>query len=240
MASDSGSDQYWGKDDASWNDIFCLRDEEDNKGIIDSDSEDEDGVGVGHIPSVPVAPAEVESHPTQERTHSLRERWKTYNLADRIRKGLEYLGQLGLNLELLLDGISWGDSECTQDPVIRNARTSLLHSKELPSILHRWHRPPRNPDSHNRRARGVKDVMEAFAIECTWEIRHEEIEGIKDIMSSPAGKDIEEETLMGLKFDELIKEIKTHAPVMWKDIWDLAYSPAQEKRNKKKNPDKVC
>ena len=49
MASDSGSDQYWGKDDASWNDIFCLRDEEDNKGIIDSDSEDEDGVGVGRV-----------------------------------------------------------------------------------------------------------------------------------------------------------------------------------------------
>ena len=82
--------------------------------------------------------------------------------------------------------------------------------------------------------------MEAFAIKCTREIRHEEIEGIKDIMSSPAGKDIEEEILMGLKFDELIKEIKTCTPVMGKDIWDLAYSPAQGKQNKKKNPDKVC
>ena len=53
MASDSDSDQYWGKDDVSWIDIFRLCDEEDNKGIIDSDSEDEDRDGDGQSPQNP-------------------------------------------------------------------------------------------------------------------------------------------------------------------------------------------
>ena len=140
MDSDTDSAQYWGEDDVVWDNIFCLRDEVDNNGLGDSDSENEDDNG--HVLSVQEGPTELESHPTYETTRALCECWKTQNLVDRIQKGLDCLGELGLNLEIMLDGISWGDSDCIEDSKIRNACTSLLHSKELSGILCQWHRPP--------------------------------------------------------------------------------------------------
>ena len=40
----------------------------------------------------------------------------------------------GLNLTIFLDALSWGDLDCNS-PKIRYARTGLLLSEELPSIL---------------------------------------------------------------------------------------------------------
>lgn len=65
------------------------------------------------------------------------------------------------------------------------------------------------------------------------------MENIAEIMSSPAGEDIKEETFTSLIFEDMIKEIKSRAPTLWTVLQSLAYTPEQEHRNSKKNPEKV-
>jgi hypothetical protein len=81
--------------------------------------------------------------------------------------------------------------------------------------------------------------LDSFAGECCQDILDQELESIAGLLVSPARDDIKEETLTSLVFDEMIEEMKTHAPTLWCILWDLAYTPKQEKRNTQKNPDKV-
>jgi hypothetical protein len=63
------------------------------------------------------------------------------DIVNKVCKVLDVMKRLGLNLTLFLDAVSWGDSECIANPTIRIARTGLMTSTELPSILRRWWKP---------------------------------------------------------------------------------------------------
>ncbi|OAX34242.1 hypothetical protein K503DRAFT_699073, partial [Rhizopogon vinicolor AM-OR11-026] len=56
---------------------------------------------------------------------------------------LRCMDDVGLNLPIFLDLISWGDSDCIASAKIRYEWTALVGSEEIPSILRRWHKPPR-------------------------------------------------------------------------------------------------
>jgi hypothetical protein len=85
---------------------------------------------------------EEEAGPTIQlkRTQFLRENLQLQgkDVAGPIRQVLTAMDEAGIDLTILLDGVSWGTPDCTRDAKIRYARSTLLNSKELPSILRRW------------------------------------------------------------------------------------------------------
>lgn len=234
-------DDLWDNEDFLEN-IFAQRDTEgDEDASAESDSEEEDSGGS----PVHTQCIEVEEGPgpaiQMQRTQDLYEKQKGQSLAGPIKQVLDAMADVGIDVPMFLGGLCWGDANCISDAKIRYARSSLVHSKELPGILRRLRVPPRAPGSKDKRGKGAKAVIDSFAVECCQERMEEEMERISELMSSPAGEDIKEETLVGTKFEEMIEEMKSErgAPNIWAMIRQLAYRPKQEKRNTNKNPDKV-
>ncbi|KAJ7670870.1 hypothetical protein DFH06DRAFT_1370098 [Mycena polygramma] len=160
-------------------------------------------------------------------------------LATKVKKTLVFMDGLGLNLPILLDAISWGDAACTLDAKIRYERAGLLNSTELPSILHRWWKPPRSASNKKKRPKGAKAAMQDFAFECSRQVLELELEGLSDLFKSPAGIDVKEEELTATSFSKLIAQVKSLAPNLWRVLMQLARSPTQQKRSPKKDPSKV-
>ena len=106
--------------------------------------------------------------------------------ADKVAAVLHYMNSVGLNLTLFLDLVSWGDEECVTHPKIRCEQTGLMVSKELPSILSRWHQPPHAQTSTNRQAQGAKSHLERFTFACVRSVIMKELDGICDILRCPA------------------------------------------------------
>ena len=57
------------------------------------------------------------------------------NAPEKAVAGLDYMDTLGLDFPLSLDPSSWGHVDCIAHPKIHYARTALMLSKELPSII---------------------------------------------------------------------------------------------------------
>ncbi|KAJ7195700.1 hypothetical protein GGX14DRAFT_320717, partial [Mycena pura] len=200
-----------------------------------------DDSGIGPDPITQATDSEDESTPVPSRTLAdsqppiipvgLRAR-KIWNV-------LRYMEQEDISLASLLDGISWGDEECTQNAQLRADRTRLLDSPELPQILKRWWYPPRSRGGNRKRPKGAKVAMQQFAFECTRHVLEEEIELLLKIFKSPAGDDIKEEQLTGISFTEMVGQVKTTAPNLWGVLSQLARSESQQARNPKKNPTNV-
>ncbi|KAF9536358.1 hypothetical protein CPC08DRAFT_616862, partial [Agrocybe pediades] len=82
-----------------------------------------------------------------------------------VRDVLEYLDSKHLKVIDFLDGLSWGDTACTQDAKIRSERSILLHSDRLRTILNRWAVPPRTQGSRKARPQGASAVMRSFCLD---------------------------------------------------------------------------
>ncbi|KAJ7199391.1 hypothetical protein GGX14DRAFT_572773 [Mycena pura] len=186
-----------------------------------SESDDSDFESVG--PPASATPTEPEAPPK-------------IKLVEDVNYVLTAMASVGLTVGTFLDALSWGDMACTQDANIRNARTRFFGSSELPSILRRWHKPPRLPGSKWARPQGAKSVMRLFALECSLEFLEEELEMVADIFKSPAGDDIKEEHLTGFSFSKTVEKVKEIAPNLWRMLSRLARTEGQENRNPDKNP----
>ncbi|KAK7016092.1 hypothetical protein R3P38DRAFT_3321536 [Favolaschia claudopus] len=163
---------------------------------------DDSGIGPG--------PVDSESEPEEE--EDITDHWQSSRTQPQLPSGqraqkiysvLLYMGSQGITLADLLDGISWGDEECTQNAQIRVHRTQLLQSAVLPGILRRWWRPPRPRGSHRKRPQGARAAMQNFALECSQQILHEQIENLAGIFKSPAGEDIKEEHLTAISIPKM-------------------------------------
>ena len=60
---------------------------------------------------------------------------ETSNVADRVRKVIDFMSTVNLDLTGFLDALSWGDRSCFNDPKIQYARSTLLKSERLPHLL---------------------------------------------------------------------------------------------------------
>lgn len=143
----------------------------------------------------------------------------------------------GLNLPIFLDALSWGTPECTTDPSIRYARSTLLHSKELPDILLRWWKPPRSRGSHKPRARGAKDAIEKVARLCLIDVHERELATVALFLKTQEDKLLTE--LAQVDIHEITRRMQEHAPNLWAFLYRTAYTPKQENRNTMKCPDMV-
>ena len=174
-------------------------------------------------------------------TRQLREGLGT-NAAAKVASVLHYMNSLGLNLPLFLDLLSWGDQGCIAHPKIRYERSALMASEELPSILSRWHKPPRTQTSTHRRAQGAKYPLERFAFLCVEAVIEKELQGIREMMLCPA-EDLSLEELTGIFLEDLILKLSSPGfggtPKFWSLLAQLTQTDEQRSVNTKKVPDLV-
>ncbi|KAG6373120.1 hypothetical protein JVT61DRAFT_6722 [Boletus reticuloceps] len=149
---------------------------------------------------------------------------------------------LRLDLPLFLNLLSWGDTDCTTHPKIHYARTALMVSKELPSIIARWHQPPCSRTSTHHRARGGQITLERFAFTCVGTVIEKELDVIKDVLACPK-EDLSMEDLTSLFIEDLILKLSAlgfgGTPKFWSVLLRLTRTERQKARNTEKNPDLV-
>ena len=87
------------------------------------------------------------------------------SLEARVYECITYMNTMGLNLELFLNAVFWGDSGCVSNSKIRHERTVFMNSASLPAVLERWWNPP--TQDH---ASGGKNTVQEFVMEHAGEI----------------------------------------------------------------------
>ncbi|KAF8547258.1 hypothetical protein OG21DRAFT_1383575, partial [Imleria badia] len=173
-----------------------------------------------------------ESNPPIQRTHTRRLREHLGpDKAAKVAAVLAYMNDLGLNLPLFLDLVSWGDPDCVTHPKIRYERSALMVSEELPLVIARWHQPPRSTNSTNVRARGATTVLERFAFNCVGDVIDDELEGIKHVLQCPP-EDLSMEELCTLFVEDLILKFSSPGfggtPRFWSLLLRLAQTDKQQ------------
>jgi hypothetical protein len=144
---------------------------------------------------------------------------------------------LDINLPILLWAISWNVPELTSDLNVAAERTALMISEELPGILSHWRRPPRK-HSVGIRTKAAYDSMNRFAIDVVLELIDSEMGGLSSVFSSPPGE-LSEDSLLGIRWKDMITCVSREAPTTWTLLHHTAYTQKQESRNTTKNPDTV-
>ncbi|KAF8237484.1 hypothetical protein L208DRAFT_1421552 [Tricholoma matsutake] len=158
----------------------------------------------------------------------------TSDISDWVLQVLDLMDELHLNLPLFLWAISWNVLELTSNNCVCFARMALMVSDELPGILAHWHRPPR---SHGQGiwTKAARKALNDWALDTLCETLDDELSILKLTMLSQ--QHLSEEVLLAISWKEMILEIKSLAPTLWKLFRYTLYTPMQEERNKMKDPD---
>lgn len=164
--------------------------------------------------------------------------WKSPDLERNTVKIIRFMQSKNMNIPLFLDALSWGSPECTQNRTIMRARSVLMNSAELPDILQRWYTPPRPPGSTNPRPAGARAAIERVANLCVVDIVKRELAALSIIVwnDSPT---MTEQDITTVHIKQVTADMQAAAPTLWKLLETMARSKGQEKRNKRKDPDKV-
>ena len=72
-----------------------------------------------------------------------------------VQRVLNVLEEGGMDVVGFLDALSWGNSLAITDPTTKQARTNLMHSNQLATVVSRWLSPPRT--SQGGRGRKARD-----------------------------------------------------------------------------------
>jgi hypothetical protein len=155
------------------------------------------------------------------------------DIAERVVNILQYMENLHINLPIFLWAISWNVEALVSNPQVRFARTTLMLSEELPGILTHWHQPPRQ---HNAgvRTKAAKLAMTEWALETLCDSIDDELLTLGPYMQFPQ-EDVSEEALLDIRIQNMILEVQTNAPVLWKLVCNLSCTHKQARRNKNKN-----
>ncbi|KAJ2989696.1 hypothetical protein NUW54_g8698 [Trametes sanguinea] len=181
------------------------------------------------------APISAENDPSMsfysQYTKSIREDLSSgLRLEKRVERVLVYMNKEGLNLEVFLDAVFWGDQECVANPVIQHERTVFMSSPTLPNVLNR---------TADRASKGKASVQD-FALEQAGRILEKEV---VDIMPRfrPGPDPLSKASLTSVNFREFgAGLISSGTPHLWRLLQRLAWSLRQQRENTVKNPFHVC
>lgn len=149
----------------------------------------------------------------------------------RVVNILAYMKTQGLNLELFMEAVFWGDKDCTADYTVSHERTVFMRSPTLLSVLDRWWCPPTKESS------GGGDSMKEFLVLRVGELLVEELEQVAAAELHPPKDSLSAVNLTNVNFRDVGTRIQTtHAPKLWLLLQQLAWSPRQCKENTQKNP----
>lgn len=152
------------------------------------------------------------------------------------------MDELGINLPLLLEYISYSDhikELGAGNKPIRRARGTLLSSRELPNILRNWETRPTERGRGMSSKTPARATMRRFAVDCIKRLVVREIHAVKDHLKLKTNL-ISKDILLSIDFGDICRHIQEDAPTMFECYRAAAWSPIQEKRNIHKSPDKVC
>ena len=162
---------------------------------------------------------------------------ETGDISECVLQVLDLMDILHLNLPLFLWAISWNVPKLTFNNCVHFARTVLMVSDELPGILAHWHRPP---CSHGQGicTKATRKALNDWALETICDTLDEELSILKPTMSL-LQQDLSEEVLLSISWKEMIPEVKSKAPTLWKLFCYTLYTPRQEEQDQLKDPDVV-
>ena len=150
---------------------------------------------------------------SQEQTANFRiESWP--DITTKVKAVIAFMQAEKLNVVLFLDAFSWVDEGCIADPIIKQARTQLMTSAELPQILQRWWKPPRSKKSHGARADGARILIEKLSVDCTIALIRDEMSRAKEFLQSTDIKFSAVE-LLQLRVTDMIGCMKKGLPNLW-------------------------
>ncbi|KAI0635511.1 hypothetical protein C8Q77DRAFT_1052916 [Trametes polyzona] len=156
------------------------------------------------------------------------------SIEQRVLSVLESIQAEGLNLEIFLGALFWGDAACTTNHKIKHERAVFMRSTTLVEVLQRWWHPPTSKHS------GGAQAMEDFVLTCAGELLEQEMKDIAPWLRAPDDM-LSRERLSSINFREIGVELQTErAPRLWGMLQRLAWSPRQQKENTMKTPFHVC
>lgn len=207
-----------------WGDDFAAcSDDEDDKSSLSEDEVDAE---------------EDKPDKYRNKTAYLRSRLSPGALLPAVLQTIQLWATLGLDLPIFLHALSWGGPACRSNCYVRDARTSLMKSTELPVILKNWNKPP-HTGNKGPRAPGASDAIEEFFLDWIRKRITQDIKSSSTIFESPV-EDVSAKPLSLIRYDKLIDETKSIAPFLWEVLSVVAYSKKQKERNITKRPDLAC
>ncbi|KAM5534908.1 hypothetical protein V8D89_011463 [Ganoderma adspersum] len=144
----------------------------------------------------------------------------------RVYDCITYMNTMGLNLELFLNAVFWGDSSCISNSKIRHERMVFMNSTSLPA-------PP--TQDH---ASGGKNVVQEFVMEHAGEMLEKEVKAATPYFRVPEGVDpLSHHNLTWTNFREFGIQLQSKGtPLLWRVLQRLAWMKQQQQENKMKNP----
>lgn len=173
-------------------------------------------------------------------------------------KLIDDMADQGVDIVTFLDDLSWGldvPAWMTHESAVlrcvalnmyanikayttvRYARSSLMHSEELPGILKRWHKPPRDHD-RGISTRGGRDALNAWAMSNVIARINGELRQTAELFASPP-EEMTEKQLLAIDLQEDVEAMKTRMPTFWEIMHSMSCTPRQKKENKYKDHEPV-
>ena len=150
------------------------------------------------------------------------------NIARRVRKVLDCMNDVGLNLPILLDAVFWGNDYLVTDGRAKHKRNALIHSTEFPQILTRW----------EKKSSTTQALLKTHALSMIkTAINAEMDEAVSEL--TVTGEEINEGKLLGMTQEELVKKLKPVTNTLW-EILRSSMTRKDMSRNKHiHDPEKV-
>ena len=157
---------------------------------------------------------------------------------ERVKNTLDYMKEeQGLNLELFLDALFWGDPGCISDHKVSHERTTFIKSPALYSVLDRWWRPPTGEQY------GGGEQMKDFIMAKATQVLTSELDGVaRGVYRVPKNQDpLSKEYLTSLNLRNFGNHLQTSAaPRLWLLLQSLASTERQVQYNTMKSSFHVC
>jgi hypothetical protein len=154
-----------------------------------------------------------------------------------VNRVLDVLKEGEMDVVGFLDALCWGNELAIADPTMRTARTNLLHSAQLATVVLRWLSPPRTSQGGTR-AEGAKRVLLPVAIKTVKKVINNEMDALVEELKEKSA-DITEQSVLGTVIDKVQEKVRVTAPVFYDLVKTAAWSKEQQKRNTLKEPTKV-
>lgn len=150
---------------------------------------------------------------------------------------LDYMKNIGIDLPVFLDVVSWGDEESTANNRFRYERNALMTSIQLPCILERWADPPGENIGEGKIR---KQVFRDFVLKQVRKWIRKEMRRIKKAMSPPDDP-FSKENISHVDLRGLIEYLRSEdgAPTLFYILRCAGWSEKQAARNTHKTPDNV-
>ena len=157
---------------------------------------------------------------------------------DVLKEGkMDVLKEGKMDVAGFLDALCWGNKPAIVDPTAKYARTGLMHSNRLATVVSRWLSPPRTSPG-GPRAEGARHTLLPLVISTVKEIINNEMSAVvKELKEESA--DVTEQSVLGTVIEEVQGKVRNTAPVFYDLVKTAAWSKEQEEQNTLKDPTKV-